>query len=128
MDVSERPADLLFWLRDGCSAAFGARVRAEVEVSIGRTDSKRGLGFVVARRGGGVLADFVLNKDQVNELAVYLGLAERGLLKPLGKKPQQISLVAMTKNFRTQNAKIENRKPRTENREKSKNRISKREN
>jgi hypothetical protein len=60
---------------------------------IGRTYSKRALGFIVSR--GKARVDFVLDTDQVAELAAYLQIALPGLLKPLGRKPDQISLAAL---------------------------------
>ena len=45
---NERPADLIFWFRNGSCGGYCARVKACREVSIGRTDSKRGLGFIVS--------------------------------------------------------------------------------
>jgi hypothetical protein len=89
----ERPADLLFWLRDGLCCRYKARVTADTEVSIGRTDSKRALGFVVT--SGNKKVDFVLDRDQVAELAAFLRLALPGLRKPPGRKPPQVSLVAL---------------------------------
>jgi hypothetical protein len=93
----EQPADLSFWLRDGGVAYYRARVPADTEVSIGRTNSKRALGFIVTR--GKVSIDFVLNKDQVAELAAYCRVSLPGLLKPTGRKPDQISLVASIRMF-----------------------------
>jgi hypothetical protein len=66
----ERPANLLLWHGDGRLRGFDARVAAKTEVSIGRTDSKRALGFVVTN--GKKEIDFVLNRDQVAELAYFL--------------------------------------------------------
>ena len=62
----ERPADLLFWFGDGRLGGYRARVAADTEVSIGRTNSKRALGFVVSR--GDTWMDFVLDRDQGAEL------------------------------------------------------------
>jgi hypothetical protein len=90
--TNERPADLLFWYGDGRCAPYKARVNADAEISIGRTDSKRALGFIVTN--GEKQVDFVLNKDQVVELAAYLQCALGGLRKPLGRKQNQISLAA----------------------------------
>ena len=42
--TNERPADLVFWFKDGFVGGYNARVPADVEVSIGRTNSKRALG------------------------------------------------------------------------------------
>jgi hypothetical protein len=91
--ANEQPTDLLFWLADGSCGRFRARVAADTELSIGRTDSKRALGFIVSR--GKARVDFVLDTDQVAELAAYLQIALPGLLKPLGRKPDQISLAAL---------------------------------
>ena len=89
----ERPADLLFWYRDGHVSGYEARVAASTEVSIGRTDSRRALGFVVSR--GDTSMDFVLDRDQVAELAAYLQHCRPPLLKPLGRKHDQLSLVPL---------------------------------
>jgi hypothetical protein len=89
---NERPADLLFWFGDGCLRPYRARVAADVEISIGRTDSKRALGFVV-RENGEAKVDFVLNRDQVAELAAYLQTTPGRLKRPLGRKRNQLSLI-----------------------------------
>jgi hypothetical protein len=91
----ERPTDLLLWVRNGSCLRYQARVAADTEVSIGRTDSKRALGFAV-HRGGANVVDFVLDKDQVAELAAYLRVMQPALLKPLGRKQDQMSLAAMS--------------------------------
>jgi hypothetical protein len=94
-DNNERPADLLFWFKDGACSKYEARVKADVGVSIGRTDSKRALGFQIFK-GKKMVADFVLNRDQVAELATYLQHCALGRLrKPLGRKKTQVSLVAL---------------------------------
>src|SRR4029077_13727722 len=90
---NERPADLLFWFKDGFCGGYRARVPADTEISIGRTDSKRALGFLV-RIKGETQFDFVLNRDQVGELIAYLQLFKPGLLKPLGRKPSQLSFAS----------------------------------
>ena len=86
---NERPANLIFWLADGACGAFRARVKADAEVSIGRTDSKRGLGFIVTQ--GDQSLDFVLDKDQVIELAIFLHMQRGRLREPLGRKKNQLS-------------------------------------
>jgi|SRR6516162_10367858 len=90
----ERPTKLLLWLKNGSHVTYEARVRAETELSIGRTDSRRALGFIVSR--GDIHLDFVLNKDQIEELIAYLQMIHGNLLKPLGHKPKQISFRALT--------------------------------
>jgi hypothetical protein len=90
----EQPTDLLLWVRNGFCLPYRARVAADTEVSIGRTDSKRALGFAV-HRGGANVVDFVLDKDQVAELAAYLRVMQAALLKPLGRKRDQMSFAAM---------------------------------
>jgi hypothetical protein len=93
-NAPERPANLRLWLGNGQLYAFDARVAADAEVSIGRTDSKRALGFVVTN--GEKQIDFVLDRDQVAELAAYIRFAALGgLRKPLGRKPNQMSLVSL---------------------------------
>jgi hypothetical protein len=94
MEPNERPTDLLFWLRDGFCVPHRARLAASAKVSIGRTDSKRGLGFVVTV--GKSELDFTLDKDQVAELAAFLQIKLSGLRKPIGRKPDQISLMRST--------------------------------
>jgi hypothetical protein len=65
-------------------------------VSVGRTDSERALGFRILA-GDDVVADFVLDRDQVAELAAFMQLQLRRLKAPLGRKRQQISFAAMLK-------------------------------
>ena len=89
-DSGERPADLLLWFKDGFCSGFTARVAADVEVSIGRTGSKRALGFMITN--GKKQMDFVLDKDQCAELAAFLQISLPRLRKPLGPKPVQMSL------------------------------------
>jgi hypothetical protein len=90
---AEQPTDLWLWPRNGACLLYRARVGADTEVSIGRTNSKRALGFEVKR--GKTCIDFVLDKDQVTELAAYLRMMQPRLLKPLGRKQDdQASLAA----------------------------------
>jgi len=86
---------LRFWMANGNLGWNEPRVPADTEASIGRTDSKRALGFIVRRKHGDEAIDFVLDKDQVAELAAYLRMSLPRLLEPRGRKPNQISLVAM---------------------------------
>jgi hypothetical protein len=103
----EQPTNLEFWFGDGHAGWFEARVRASTKVSIGRTNSKRALGFIVIR--GKTTIDFTLDKDQVAELAAYLKhCALERLLKPLGRKRSQWSLVAMSSPKHRLHMRLEN--------------------
>ena len=103
---NERSADLKLWLRDGCLYGFDARLAADVELSVGRTDSERAMGFHL--RGGlnekelermcrEKVITFVLDRDQVEELAVYLQTSLHGLRKPLGRRTDNFSFAAVNK-------------------------------
>jgi len=91
----ERSADLQLWIGDGCSGGANARFAADVEVSVGRTDSERAMGFVVNASGNPFQSlnpanenkqlAFVLDRDQILELIGYLQSQLRGLKKPLGR-------------------------------------------
>ena len=76
----EQPANLLFWIKDGCLSGCSLPIKTDTEVSIGRANSKRALGLIVKR--GNMSLDFVLNKDQVAELIEYLQYSHRRLLNP----------------------------------------------
>jgi hypothetical protein len=91
----ERPADIKFWLGDGLLASYEARVTADTEVSIGRTDSKRAVGFIVSK--GETKIDFVLDRDQAEQLAAYLQLQLSRLLKPLGRKKSQLNFAVLAR-------------------------------
>ena len=93
-DANERPADLWLWLKDGELCTFAARVDADTTVEIGRTNSKRALGFLVIKAKKPI-ADFVLDRDQVAELAAYLRMPS--LRKPPGRKPANAFSLAATK-------------------------------
>jgi hypothetical protein len=117
----ERPAHLTFWFQDGFCGGYHARVAASTTVSIGRTDSKRALGFVV--RNGQAHFDFVLNRDQVEELAAYLQLMHPALLGPLGPERPQLSITvvaaiaAKTKKARARRKATNEKAPGSERRE-----------
>ena len=94
----EQPTKLKFWFKNGCSSWSEPRIPATTELSIGRTNSKRALGFVVSRDKTHI--DFVLDKDQVAELAAYLQLQLNRLQAPRGRKREQLSLISRTKSPR----------------------------
>jgi hypothetical protein len=91
----ERPvsAPLIFSFGPGMGSVAATRPALRRIRKFGRTDSKRALGFVVT--SGNKKVDFVLDRDQVAELAAFLRLALPGLRKPPGRKPPQVSLVAL---------------------------------
>jgi hypothetical protein len=109
--MEERPADLLFWFGDGACTSLRARVAANTEVSIGRTNSQRALGFLVTvGRRREIIVDFVLDRDQVADLATYLQLQRGRLRKPLGRKPKhQMSLAATLKVNQRADAALDKR-------------------
>jgi hypothetical protein len=94
----ERPAYLMLFPRDGLAIPVDARVKADTKVSVGRTDSKRALGFEIVSRKG-VEMDFVLDRDQVTELHAFLQLALPGLLKPRGRAKGPLMLSTMMKRW-----------------------------
>jgi hypothetical protein len=102
----ERSADVTLWIADGAAVDADARVAADIEVSIGRTNSRRGVGFIVgsagdchslnpARRDNGQTS-FVLDRDQVAELIRYLRVQLGRLKRPLGRKTDSIMFTRMT--------------------------------
>jgi hypothetical protein len=70
MAESERKANLELWWRDGAVAESRATKRVTTEMSIGRADSKRHLGFIVKQNK--VTVDFCLDRSQVAELTRFL--------------------------------------------------------
>jgi len=95
--VTETPAILDCWLGDGSLIRFEPRKEArDMRLSLGRTNSKRALGFLVKRSDANI-ASFVLDREQVVELAAYLQCTLPRLLKPTGRKRDQLSLAAMLK-------------------------------
>lgn len=91
----ERSTDLHLWIGDGCGGVAPARLDADMDVSIGRTDSKHAMGFIVGVAGDchqlnwtrhdDKQMSFVLDRDQIVELIGYLQSQLRGLRKPLGR-------------------------------------------
>ncbi len=95
MSPDENPVDLLLWFKDGdCTSASPAlkelkgRKRKLPWVSVGRTDSRRALGFVVEDVDRKHLAEFVLDKKQVQELIRYLS-GQLPRLRAGGKRPRE---------------------------------------
>jgi len=85
----ERPADLELWTGDGQGAPCPARQGkpASVQVSIGRTDSERALGFSIH---DGKTINFVLNRAQVETLLHFcryqiLRIKRGGTVNPMIK-------------------------------------------
>jgi hypothetical protein len=72
---NERRCNLHLWLGDGQLAWHDGLGNPDLEVSIGRTDSQLGLGFVVGD------AQFVLDQAQVENLAHFLSWQARRMKK-----------------------------------------------
>jgi hypothetical protein len=70
----EQRVNLMLWQSDGVAALCeGTGKEPLSEVSVGRTDSKRGLGFeIVMRPGAEPVASFVLDRAQVERLHAFL--------------------------------------------------------
>ena len=62
----EQRVDLMLWRGDGMAAICPGTGRALPEVSVGRTDSRRGLGFEYGAQS------FVLDRVQVARLHAFL--------------------------------------------------------
>src|SRR5262249_12549180 len=92
----ERSTDLSLWFADGFGGNSNARLHADMEVSIGRTNSMRGMGFVVGVAGefrqlnwtrhDDKQMSFVLDRDQCAELVFYLRAQLKGLRRPIGRR------------------------------------------
>jgi hypothetical protein len=81
---NEQSTDVILWPKDGCLCSHDARVDATTELFVGRTNSKRAIGFVITR--GKQQIDFVLDRDQVENLAAFLNASLAGLSKPAGRR------------------------------------------
>lgn len=79
--LRERAATLLLWFGDGALKPVEGPAGTVVELSIGRTASKRNLGFILTEEKKRE-TDFVLSRAQVEELHRYLGLTLRRLRGP----------------------------------------------
>jgi hypothetical protein len=93
--AGEQRVDVLFWLHDGRLIWHDGHHRRGVklpEVSIGRTNSKRGLGFVVSNGSQDTL--FVLDRSQVENLHAFLG-CQIGRLKPMAWPPDTLNMTKM---------------------------------
>jgi len=81
--MEERAVELLVWFTDGAPRSIGPGAkpgkRALPEVSIGRTTSKRALGFIVRGVDGRQETRFVLDREQVKMLVPYLTRSLRRL-------------------------------------------------
>jgi hypothetical protein len=73
--------NLLRWPSNGVVASHDGQGRRLLQVSIERTNSELGLGFVVSDPVGKVLAMFVLDRAQVENVAAFMQLKVQ-LLKP----------------------------------------------
>lgn len=73
--AGEQRVDLALFYRDGHLVPVRGVGRRLPDLSAGRTDSRRGLGFILRRNGRRVA--FVLDHEQVKALHVYLGHQRR---------------------------------------------------
>jgi hypothetical protein len=102
----ERSTDLHLWIRDGAGGGCNARLHADMELSIGRTNSMRGMGFVVGvaddlrqlnwTRHDDKQMSFVLDRDQCAELIAYLRAQLKGLRRPIGRRTDSFWFSSMT--------------------------------
>jgi hypothetical protein len=77
----EQRVSLTLWLGNGNPVWHDGQGKGLPEVSIGRTNSKLGLGFVVSDAETGEDVAFVLDRPQVENLHAYLGGQIRRLKK-----------------------------------------------
>jgi hypothetical protein len=80
--TDEQSADLILWRGDGCVANHKSGKPRLPEVSVGRTDSRRGLGFQITKPNGAEITAFVLDRAQVQALSRYLQDAPKRLRAP----------------------------------------------
>jgi hypothetical protein len=109
----ERSCDLRLWPQNGSCCGPKARFAAEVVLSVGRTGSKRGMGFLLYAvdhkklpRFKNDQIDFVLDRDQVEDLMRYLQAQLNRLCRPLGPKTADSRMWAAFRNpaFRLERA------------------------
>jgi hypothetical protein len=107
----ERRVDLKLWFQNGSGMPHAGEGKGLPEVSIGRTNSERGIGFIVFGNwkklktvtiGGEEETCFVLDRTQVENLHAYLG-GQIERLKPM-RWPQVLSLPALAKRSKRQQA------------------------
>jgi hypothetical protein len=94
----EKPTDINFWWKNGsCTldrvSGYTNPTKAETELSIGRTNSKLALGFIVTR--GDQCMDFVLDRKQVENLFEYLKIQIPRLKKGRAKRNDRLVLREM---------------------------------
>lgn len=82
---NEKPAKLVLWMMNGSVFDCEPPNHADIKVSVGRTNSKEALGFVVTNGEDRMM--FVLDKYQVAELAAYCLIQLKRLKKRRGPKP-----------------------------------------
>jgi hypothetical protein len=72
--ADEQRVNLPMWPSNRVVASHDGQGRRLSQVSIGRTNSELGLGFVVSNPVGKVLATFVLDRAQVENVAMFMQL------------------------------------------------------
>ena len=79
----EQRVDLTLWFQNGSAMPHAGQGTGLHEVSIGRTDSERGMGFLLLdQKTGKTRAEFVLDRTQIENLHAFLGHQIRRL-KPM---------------------------------------------
>ena len=68
---TEHWSDLKAFLRDGVCPGVASGARPTRRITLGRTWSKRGLGFEIEDMSGTLLAEFVLDREQVEFLRSF---------------------------------------------------------
>jgi len=102
--ADEQRVDLEFWMKNGFLFPHNGQGRSLPTVSIGRTDSERGLGFLLEEaKTRKTLAAFVLDRSQVENLHAYLG-GQIGRLKKMRWPSNALSLPALAERARRQRA------------------------
>jgi hypothetical protein len=82
----EQRVNLLLWYRNGTLVPTNGRGRSLPELSVGRTDSRRGLGFQFRLRGKKAIASFVLDREQMHDLQQFLLYQRRRVVRDGGAR------------------------------------------
>jgi hypothetical protein len=81
---TEQSVEVTVWMGDGFCGSYPGGDSSWPELSIGRTDSKQALGFIIHDQERKAITAFVLNREQLKHLIPYFQGQLRRLKK--GKK------------------------------------------